>query len=281
VTEVRQADATVNGATHRNVDGVDPAAISAYASLGVTSGSVAALSSGGILVTRAEASAAGWHLGSVVPVQFGSYGSYQLPVAGIFTSPGPLSGYLVSLGTFTADSGVRVDSVDLVQAPAVAQGTLQAALAGYPGAQLLDQAGYIHSQTALLNSLLNLVTALLILAIVIALLGVVNALALSIVERVREIGLLRAIGMQRGQVRLMIAAESAIIAGIGAVLGIGLGIGLGAALASALTHGGAVTVPVSHLIVYILGTGAAGLLASAAPARRAARLHVLTAIATE
>jgi putative ABC transport system permease protein len=106
---------------------------------------------------------------------------------------------------------------------------------------------------------------------------VVNTLALSIVERVREIGLLRAIGMQRGQVRLMIAAESAIIAGLGAVLGIGLGI----ALASALTHGGAVTVPVSHLIVYILGTGAAGLLASVAPARRAARLDVLAAIATE
>jgi putative ABC transport system permease protein len=85
--------------------------------------------------------------------------------------------------------------------------------------------------------------------------------------------------MQRGQVRLMIAAESAIIAGLGAVLGLGLGIG--AALASALTHGGAVTVPVSHLVVYILGTVAAGLLASMAPARRAARLDVLAAIATE
>jgi putative ABC transport system permease protein len=122
---------------------------------------------------------------------------------------------------------------------------------------------------------------LLILAIIIALLGVVNTLALSIVERVREIGLMRAIGMQRGQVRLMIAAESAIIAGLGAVLGLGLGIGLGAALASALTHGGAVTVPISHLVVYILGTVAAGLLASMAPARRAARLDVLAAIATE
>jgi putative ABC transport system permease protein len=110
---------------------------------------------------------------------------------------------------------------------------------------------------------------------------VVNTLALSVVERVREIGLLRAIGMQRGQVRLMIAAESAIIAGLGALLGIGLGIGLGAALASALTHGGAVTVPVSHLIVYMVGTGAAGLLASVAPARRAARLGLLAAIATE
>jgi len=281
VTEVRQTDATVNGAAHHNVDGVDPAAISAYAALGVTSGSITALSSGGILVTSAEASAAGWRLGSLVPVQFGSYGSDQLPVVGIFTSPGPLSGYLVSLGTFAADSGVKVDSVDLVQAPAAARGSLQAALAGYSGAQLLDQAGYIHSKTALLNSLLNLVTALLILAVVIALLGVVNTLALSVVERVREIGLLRAIGLQRSQVRLMIAAESAVIAGLGAVLGTGLGIGLGTALASALTHGGAVTVPVGHLSAYIIGTGAAGLLASVAPARRAARLNLLAAIAAE
>ena len=214
-------------------------------------------------------------------MQFGSYGSYQLPVAGIFSNTGPLSGYLVSLRTFTADSGGNADSVDLVRAPAGTRKALQAALADYPGAQLLDQTGYIHSKTALLNTLLNLVTALLILAIIIALLGVVNTLALSIVERVREIGLLRAIGMQRGQVRLMIAAESAIIAGLGAVLGVGLGVGLGIALASTLTHGGAIAVPASHLIAYILATGAAGLLASVAPARRAARLGILSAIAAE
>jgi putative ABC transport system permease protein len=281
VTEVRLADATVNGQTHRNVSGIDPAAVSSFTSLGVVYGSVAALSSGGLMVTTSEASAAGWQLGSLVPVQFGSYGSYRLPVVGLFTSAGPLSGYLVSLPTFTADSGVRVDSVDLVRAPASARAGLQSALNGYPGAQLLDQAGYVKNQTAVLNSLMNLVTALLILAIIIALLGVVNTLALSIVERTREIGLLRAIGMRRGQVRLMVAAESAIISVIGALLGIVLGLGLGVALASALTHGAAVTIPVSNLIIYVLATGAAGVLASLAPARRAARLNVLSAIAAE
>jgi putative ABC transport system permease protein len=132
-----------------------------------------------------------------------------------------------------------------------------------------------------LNTLLNLVTALLVLAIVIALLGVVNTLALSIVERTREIGLLRAIGMQRGQLRQMIAAESAIIAVIGAVFGTVLGLGLGAALAAAVTHSAAVSVPGGQLVIYILATAAAGVLASIAPARRAARLSVLTAIATE
>jgi putative ABC transport system permease protein len=281
VTETRLADATVNGAAHRNVTGVDPSAISSFTSLGVVQGSTAALSAGGIMVTASEASAAGWHLGSLVPVQFGSYGSYRLPVAGIFTTAGPLSGYIVSLATFTADSGIRVDNTDLVRAPSSVAPALRAALSGYPGAQLQNQAGYVRSQTSLLNSLMNLVTALLVLAIIIALLGVVNTLALSIVERTREIGLLRAIGMGRGQVRLMIAAESVIISVIGALLGTMLGLGMGVALASAITHGAAVTIPYSRLIIYILATGAAGVLASIAPARRAARLNVLAAIASE
>jgi len=165
----------------------------------------------------------------------------------------------------------------------VARNAIRSALAGYPGAQLLDQAGYIASQTKVLDSLLTLVTAMLILAIVIALLGVVNTLALSISERTREIGLLRAIGMQRGQLRQMVAAESMIISVIGALLGIALGLGLGAALAAALTRSqqATVAIPAGQLVIYILATAAAGVLASIGPARRAARLDTLTAITTE
>ena len=201
----------------------------------------------------------------------------------VFANIGPLSSYLVSNTTLAADSGVRTDSVDLVQAPPVARNAIRSALAGYPGAQLLDQAGYIASQTKVLDSLLTLVTAMLILAIVIALLGVVNTLALSISERTREIGLLRAIGMQRGQLRQMVAAESMIISVIGALLGIALGLGLGAALAAALTRSqqATVAIPAGQLVIYILATAAAGVLASIGPARRAARLDTLTAITTE
>jgi putative ABC transport system permease protein len=282
VTEVRQSTATVAGSTNRNVDGVDPAAIPGFTSLGVTSGSVSALSGAGtIMVSSPVAAGHGWHVGSLVQAQFGAYGSYQLRLVAIFANTGPLSAYLVSHATLAADSGVRTDTVDLVQAPSSAHGGLQAALAGYPGAQLLDQKGYIGSQTSVLNSLLTLVTAMLILAIVIALLGVVNTLALSIVERTREIGLLRAIGMRRGQLRLMVAAESMIISVIGALLGIVLGLGLGAALAISLTRSGGATVaiPAGQLIIYVLATGAAGVLASLGPARRAARLNMLEAIA--
>jgi putative ABC transport system permease protein len=135
----------------------------------------------------------------------------------------------------------------------------------------------------MLNSLLSLVTALLVLAIVIALLGVVNTLALSVVERTREIGLLRAIGMRRGQLRQMVTAEAVIIAVIGAVLGTARGLGLGTALADAVTKSqqATVAIPAGQLVIYILATAAAGVLASVAPARRAARLNMLAAIAAE
>jgi len=124
---------------------------------------------------------------------------------------------------------------------------------------------------------------MLILTIVIALLGVINTLTLSIAERTREIGLLRAIGMQRSQLRQLVAAESMIISVIGALLGIILGLGLGTSLAATLTRStqAATAIPAGRLVIYILATGAAGVLASIGPARRAARLDVLTAIAAE
>jgi putative ABC transport system permease protein len=235
------------------------------------------------MVSSDAASGHGWKTGDTIRVQFGAYGAYPLRIAGIFANIGPLASYLVANLTLASDSGVRTDSVDLVQAPASAKPAIQAALAGYPGAQLLDQAGYIASQTKVLNSLLTLVTAMLILAIVIALLGVVNTLALSITERTREIGLLRAIGMQRRQLRQMIAAESMIISSIGALLGIILGLGLGAALAATLSTSrqATVSIPAGQLVIYILATAAAGVLASIGPAGRAARLDTLTAIAAE
>ena len=279
VTEVRQTNATVAGATNRTVDGVDPAAIGRFTDLSVTAGQVSGLHAPNTIMV----SGTGWKPGDTIRVQFGAYGVYLLRVVSVFANVGPLSGYLISNATLAADSGVRTDRVDLVRAPGSARGSIQTALTGYPGAQLLDQGGYIANQTAMLNSLLTLITAMLILAIVIALLGVVNTLALSIAERTREIGLLRAVGMLRSQLRQLVAAESMIISVIGALLGTILGLGLGAGLAAALTRTAQATVaiPAGQLVIYILATGAAGVLASIGPARRAARLDMLTAIATE
>jgi len=283
VTEVRTTDATVAGAAHSSVDGVQPGAIAGFASLGPVQGRLSSLAAGQLLVSAAAARAHHWRLGDVVTIGFGSYGVSRLRIGGIFSNVGPLTDYLVSIATFTADTGRRTDTVDLVLAPASARGPLARALNSYPGAQLLDQAGYAQSRSAMLGNLLGLVTALLALAIVIALLGIANTLALSIVERTRELGLLRAIGMRRGQLAQMIAAESVIIAVIGAVLGIVLGLGLGAALAYAVTRGQqpTVVVPAAQLALFAVAAVLAGVVASVAPARRAARLNVLDAIAAE
>ena len=283
VTEVRTTDATAAGAAHQNVDGVDPAAVGAFTSLGLSSGSLSSLRSGELLVSQSIASGHHWQVGDLVAIGFGSYGNSRLRIGGIFANSGPLSGYLISNATFTADTGIRNDAVDLVRAPASARPALLRALAGYPGAQLLDQAGYARSRGAILGTILNLITALLVLAVIIALLGIVNTLALSIAERTRELGLLRAIGMRRGQLSQMIAAESVIIAVIGAVLGAALGLGLGAALAAAFTRSQQVTVviPAGQIVAYMAAAAFAGLLAAIAPARRAAKMNMLAAIAAE
>ena len=130
---------------------------------------------------------------------------------------------------------------------------------------------------------LGLVYVLLAVAVVIALIGIVNTLMLSVFERTREIGLLRAVGMQRGQVRAMIRSESVIIALFGAVIGVVVGTGLGLARASALRHHGvtSVALPVPSLIGFVLVSAILGLVAATWPARRAAKLDVLAAIAAE
>jgi putative ABC transport system permease protein len=283
VTEVRTTDATVAGTAHQNVDGVDPAAIGAFTSLGVGTGSLASLSAGRLLVSQAAAASRHWRTGDLVTIGFGSYGVSQLEIGGIFANTGPLSPYLISNATFTADTGIGTDSVDLVRAPPSARGSLLRALSGYPGAQLLDQAGYAGSRGALLGTILNLITALLLLAVIIALLGIVSTLALSVVERTRELGLLRAIGMRRTQLGQMIAAESVIIAVIGAVLGTALGLGLGTVLAASFTRSQqlTVTVPAGRIVIYVAAAALAGLLAAIAPARRAAAMNMLQAIAAE
>jgi putative ABC transport system permease protein len=283
VTAVRATDATVAGAAHKNVDGVDPAAIGSFTDLALMAGGVAALNSGALLVSHAAASGHRWRVGDEVRIQFGSYGITTLRIGGIFANAGPLSDYLVSTATFVTDTGRRVDSFDLVRADRAARGPIQRALAGYPGAQLMDEAAFAKSRGAGLANLLNLITAMLVLAILIALLGIVNTLALSVLERTHELGLLRAIGMRRRQLAQLVAGESVIIAVIGAVLGSALGLALGAALADAFTRSqqATVSIPAAQIAAYVAAAAVAGVLAAIAPARRAARLNVLAAIAAD
>jgi putative ABC transport system permease protein len=153
-------------------------------------------------------------------------------------------------------------------------------LAEHPTAVVRDEAEARRARTEGMDRILALVTMLLLFAVLIALLGITNTLALSIVERTREIGLLRAVGMTRAQVRAMIRWEALLVAVIGAVLGLLLGTGFAWMTTRALAATAEVlfTVPGGELGAYLVVVGVAGVLAGLLPARRAARLDVLTSI---
>jgi putative ABC transport system permease protein len=206
-------------------------------------------------------------------------------IGGIFEANALLGKYLVSQAFYDFHFQNPLPGAVLLKTDGGA-GTEQAvsrALAGYPNVQVQSRAQFEASQAAQVNQLLGLVYALLALAVIIALIGIVNTLMLSVFERTHEIGLLRAVGMKRRQIRAMIRSEAVILALFGAVIGIIVGTGLGLALVSSLHSQGitSTVVPVSSLVIFLVLAGILGLIAASWPARRAARLDVLAAIATQ
>ncbi|MEO3780259.1 FtsX-like permease family protein [Micromonospora sp. B11E3] len=197
-----------------------------------------------------------------------SIGSILLPkeAAVAFTNPQPFSA-LVQLTPGTPVSQV--------------QPQLEALVADSPEVSVADRASYIEQQTSGFDTLLTMIQILLALAIVIAVLGIVNTLALSVLERTRELGLLRAIGLRRAQTMRMITVEAVVISVFGALLGVAVGIGLGAAVVEALKDEGItdLVLPWSQMGT-VLGLAAlVGVVAAVLPAIRAARINVLGAIA--
>jgi ABC-type antimicrobial peptide transport system permease subunit len=160
------------------------------------------------------------------------------------------------------------------------QATLEKALTGFPNAKAQTRSEFIDNQIAGLSAVLNILYVLLALSVIVSLFGIVNTLVLTVFERTREIGMLRAIGMTRRQVRRMIRHESVITALIGGFLGIILGVVLGALLVARIDFID-FTLPVGSLIVFTIATIAVGIIAAVWPARRAARLNVLEALQYE
>ncbi|WP_139977620.1 ABC transporter permease [Nocardioides litoris] len=198
----------------------------------------------------------------------------------------PLVGDVVTtLATFEAGGYEPVDaSLTVVADPGA--GDLEEQLeqaVDNPTVVVNDQAEFAAEQREPINRFVYIIYALLGLALLIAVMGIVNTLALSVVERTREVGLLRAIGLTRGQLRWMITLESVVIAVLGAVLGVVLGVGFGLAMMAAVREQGleVVDVPAGQLVVFLVLGVVIGVVAAVLPARRAARLDVLRAIATE
>ena len=246
-----------------------------------------ALAAGKLLVDSNQARSDHLSVGSVVPVKFAKTGNSTMQVGGIFKPNALLGGFVVGDAFFLAHFTNPLPVAVLLTmsggaTPATARAINQS-LAAYPGLKIQTRAQFEKSQQAMVNQLLGLVYALLALAILIALIGIVNTLMLSVFERTHEIGLLRAVGMRRRQVRTMIRSESVILSLFGAVVGVLVGTALGVAFADALKSQGItdIVVPIGSLVVFLVIAAFLGLVAATWPARRAARLDVLAAIAAE
>ena len=185
-------------------------------------------------------------------------------------------------GVAPVDSTVYVKRAAGADPAAVLSG-IDGVLAGLPTVTAKDQDQFAADQRAPVDQLLGIIYALLGLAVIIAVLGIVNTLALSVIERTREVGLLRAVGMSRRQLRTMIRLESVAISVLGAVLGIGLGLIFGISLQRAISGQGikVLSVPATQLLIFVLLAAVVGVLAAVWPARRAARMDVLRAITAE
>jgi putative ABC transport system permease protein len=271
------------------MSGVDPATIVRTTNIQMVSGSVASLDDPSkIILSRNVARAHDWQAGDTISVLFNKSGRQTFTIGGVYETNEFLNDYAISLDAYDRNFTGLLDSIVFVTAadavPIERARTAIAAVArNYPNVEIHNQAQFKQQSIDQVNQILVLVFVLLLLAIIISLFGIVNTLSLSIYERVHEIGLLRAVGMSRVQVRRMIRIEAVIIAVLGAVLGIVIGLVFGWVMQRSLSDVGIdrFAVPYGQLVVFIVASAILGVGAAVFPARRAARLDVLAAIAYE
>ena len=267
----------------------DPVKAEPLFTIGVTQGRLTSMTSAGIAVSTQVATSQHLRIGSPVAVTFPTTGTKTYTVQVIYSVREVAGDYVLPLAAAEANFPLALDIDAFVKlAPGVSasagRSAIENVLTSYPNATLMDQVQYRAQQANQVNSLLNLVYGLLALAVVIALIGIANTLALSIYERTRELGLLRAVGTTRGQLRWTVCLEALIISLFGAIEGLVLGMLFGWAIVAAMHSQG-----VTHLVFPVWwvwlalagGAGLASIMAAIAPSRRAARLNVLRAVTTE
>ncbi|MFC6883178.1 MULTISPECIES: ABC transporter permease [Actinomadura] len=272
----------------RTLQGVDPVAYDRAIRTETTSGSLADLARGGVAIREDVAKERGLKVGDTLPMAFPVGGSDPRPVRAIYEDNEFNGSYLLPLADFQRHYADQLDLFAFVKAepgtpPAASRAAIDRVVAGFPGVQVRDQAEFKREQAQQIDQILVLFYVLLALAVVIAFIGIINTLALSVLERVREIGLLRAVGMTRGQLRAMIRWEAVIISVLGAVLGLAVGVFFGWTVVGSLDDEGITefVLPVGTLLAMVAAAGAVGVVSAILPGRRAARLDVLRAIASE
>lgn len=268
--------------------GIDPATFERYDDPHVTSGSLADLTPGTVAVSALSAERTGWKLGQPVPVTFPVGGTRNVRVVALFDDEQVAGAYLIPAADYARSfpTSLQGDHLILVSTNATHLAEVHTALttllAAYPQASLDDKAAFIKRTTSGIDLLMTMMTGLLALSLLIGLLSVTTSLALSVLERTRETGLLRAIGAETRQIKALIRAEALATVTTGTAVGALLGLAIGWPLARAIVlghlHSGP-AVPTTLLAVVIPAACVAGLLAAAVPARRAVRLNVLESLA--
>jgi putative ABC transport system permease protein len=267
--------------------GVQPDTVGQMFDIGLSEGAIEDLGATQIGVLREVAEEDGLELGDTVDVTFAETGVQPLTVAAIYDEEQPAGSYVIGMDAYDANIADSYDaSVYVALADGVAledgRAAVEAVTADYPNADVQDTEQFKDSIGAEIDGVLNMVYVLLALAIFIALLGIANTLALSIFERTREMGLLRAVGMSRRQLRTSIRWESVLVALLGTTLGLAIGTFFGWAAVEAMSSEGIeLSIPGGSLAIITVLAALAGVGAAILPARRAARMNVLEAVSEE
>jgi putative ABC transport system permease protein len=286
VTRVRQGPMLVEG----DVEFISASELSKIQNaidIEVVSGDLASVGVDGVALSENVASDLDVGIGDTLDVEFARTGQRVLTVRAIFAESGPGSNIYLDLEGYRQNFTEDFDQSLFVKFnrtfdSAAARNAVEVVLDEFPGATSLDQSEFADQAITGIRGFVSLVYALLALALVIAFVGIVNTLLLSVIERTREIGLLRAVGSTRRQIRRMVTWESVIIAVYGALLGSVVGIVLARALVEALDTDEIVfRVPVIQIVLAVALAMVAGVVAAIYPAQRASRLNVLEAIAYE
>ncbi|KRE44036.1 ABC transporter permease [Knoellia sp. Soil729] len=251
-------------------------------------GDLSALTSTSLAISSDVVDAGTLALGDTVAVVRGTT-TVPFTVTSVFTKSALVgTDYLVTLDGLASLGSPKTDNfafigIDDGASRSQVGRALEATVDDLPIVTVKDQAEFADEQRTQINQMLYLIYALLGLAVVIAILGIINTLALSVIERTREIGLLRAVGLSRRQLKRMLRLESIVIALLGATLGIGLGVAFGIALQRSLRDDGidVLAVPWPQLVLFVGIAGLVGILAAWWPGWRASRLDILRAVTTE
>ncbi|MET7800943.1 ABC transporter permease [Streptomyces decoyicus] len=276
------------GASYLNLVGTDLATIGKVARLDFTSGSLAAAGADGIAISRTAAKEHGWQTGETLDVTFQDKKKAKLKIAGIYAD-NPVAGEAIGATALVDPHMIELKNDELLVKASDGpteelEKQIRHALGDSPLLKVQDHADLRKENAGQIETVLYIVYGLLGMAVVIAVVGVVNTLAMSVFERTREIGMLRAIGLARNGIKQMVRLESVVISLFGAVLGIGVGVFLSWAGGNLVSQGlptYELLLPWGRLGLFLLIALVVGVLAALWPARRAARLNMLEAIGAQ